>query len=258
PELLLKGNVSPHDFSLKPSQAKNMREADLIVWVGPQFESFMAKPVASLGSPGRVLSMAEVPGMEILEPREGGAWETHGHGHDHGPVSGLEADGHLWLDIGNAKRFAEALAAKLSAIDPSHAARYRLNASALNAGLDRLDGELKKELAPLSAKPYVVFHDAFQYFERRYGLNPLGSITMDERKPSAKTIAKLRRKLVELKAGCVYREPQASARPAEMLAEGLNVRIGTLDDLGSRFKPGPDLYPETLRDLAASLKACLE
>ncbi|MFA6019282.1 MAG: zinc ABC transporter substrate-binding protein [Rhodospirillales bacterium] len=258
PDLLMPGSASPHDFSLKPSQAKQIQKADLVVWVGPDMEGFLVKPLKGLKDKGKLLTMSAVPGMTKLEPREGGPWEAHEHealqGHAHGE---LETDGHLWLDIGNARLLAGALALKLSALDSAQADLYRQNAKALDARLEQLDAFLKRDLAPLSGQSYVVYHDALQYFERRYGLTPAGSITLEERKPSAKTIAKLRQKITKLGAKCVFKEPQAPARPAEMLAEGLPVRIGSLDDLGAAIEPGPALYERLLQDLSASLRGCL-
>jgi zinc transport system substrate-binding protein len=254
PELLMPASASPHDFSLKPSDAKRIQNADLVLWVGPQMESFLSKPLVGLKDKQRLLTVSELPGMLLLEPREGGPWEVHADGHGHGEQ---EQDGHLWLDIGNAKLLAGALAERLSSLDPAHGALYRQNAAELSARLDRLDRELKDRLAPLAGKPYVVYHDAFQYFEKRYGLAPAGSITLEERAPSAKTVARLRAKIAKLKAACVFKEPQAPEKPVLMVAEGLNVKIGSLDDLGATLTPGMQLYEDLLKGAAASLADCL-
>ncbi|MBF0353863.1 MAG: zinc ABC transporter substrate-binding protein [Alphaproteobacteria bacterium] len=258
PELLLQANASAHDFSLKPSQVRILQRADLVLWVGPEFESFLTKPVTSLGGKGRVLTMSDLPGMLKLKMRKGDFWESHAHGEGHNVASSFETDGHLWLDIGNAKLFAAALADRLSIIDPLHAGLYQRNASALALRLNLLDSHLKVQLAPLAARPYVVFHDAFQYFEKRYGLSPLGSITHDERKPSAKALAALRGKISDSGGACIFKEPQASPRLAEILAEGLRVRIGSLDDLGAGLKPGPQMFDSLMTGLADSLKECLD
>lgn len=258
PDLLMPGSASPHDFSLKPSQAQQIQKADLVVWVGPEMEGFLMKPLRGLKDKGKLVTMSALPGMTKLEPREGGPWEAHAHEEEQGHAHGdLETDGHLWLDIGNARLLAAALALKLAALDPAQADIYRQNAKALDARLEQLDASLKRDLAPLAGHSYVVYHDAMQYFERRYGLMPAGSITLEERKPSAKTIARLRQKITKLGAKCVFKEPQAPARPAEMLAEGLPVRIASLDDLGAGIEPGPALYERLLQGLSESLRGCL-
>lgn len=256
PDLLMPGSASPHDFSLKPSQAQQIQKADLVVWVGPEMEGFLVKPLKGLKDKGKLLTMSAVSGMTKLEPREGGPWEAHAHEAEHAHGE-LETDGHLWLDIGNARLLVGALADKLAALDPAQADLYRKNAKVLEARLEQLDASLKRDLAPLSGQSYVVYHDALQYFERRYGLTPAGSITLEERKPSAKTIARLRQKIAKLGAKCVFKEPQAPARPAEMLAEGLPVRIGSLDDLGAGIEPGPALYERLLQGLSENLRGCL-
>ncbi|MBF0167051.1 MAG: zinc ABC transporter substrate-binding protein [Alphaproteobacteria bacterium] len=257
PELLLQANASAHDFSLRPSQARILQRADLVLWVGPEFESFLVKPVSSLSAQGRVLTMSDLPGMLKLNVRKGDFWESHAHGKGHNVASSFETDGHLWLDIGNAKLLAAALADRLSIIDSRNAGLYQRNASALASRLDLLDSHLKARLAPLAARPYVVFHDAFQYFEKRYGLSPLGSITQDERKPSAKALAALRGKISDSGGACIFKEPQASPRLAEILVEGLPVRIGSLDDLGAGLKLGPDMFNSLMSGLADSLRECL-
>ncbi|CAA6603478.1 High-affinity zinc uptake system protein ZnuA [Rhodospirillaceae bacterium LM-1] len=254
PELLMKGSSSPHDFSLKPSDAKRLAQADLVLWVGPELEGFLVKPVAGLAAKKSIVQMTAIAGMTLHDMREGGPWGGHdGHGHD----AHDEMDGHLWLDIGNAKKLADVLAAKLAAIDPARAALYLGNATALSARLDQLDADLKRELAPLAGKPFMVHHDAIQYFERRYGLMGVGSVTLNERQPSAKSVAALRRKIASLKAQCIFKEPQSQVRLTETLASEMRLRLGTLDDLGAALEPGNELYEKLLRDLAASLKACL-
>lgn len=272
PDLLLPAQTSPHDFSLKPSQAQALRKADLVLWVGPRLESFLKKPLAGLSDKGRQLAMAELPGVVSHEVREGGPWETHEHhheheGHDqakdgekhaeHDEHGELEIDGHMWLDVANATLFAEVLASRLAALDPANGEKYRKNAEDLKTRLAALDGDLKKEMAGLAGKPFVVYHDAFQYFEKRYGLSGAGSITLDERKPSAKKLAAIKKKIAELKAVCVFREPQAPARLAELAAEGTSAKLGVLDALGSGQTVGPDLYTGMLKGVAASLKECL-
>lgn len=265
PELLMSAKSSPHDFSLKPSQAKQLQKADLVLWVGPQLESFLDKPVKGLAGKGRLLTISEIPGIRLLQVREGGPWEAHDHdheahdgkGHKHDHEEALETDGHLWLDIANAKLTADVLASRLAAIDPANGERYRQNAVQLALSLDKLDENVKRELTGLAGKPYVVYHDAFQYFETRYGLTGAGSITLEERQPSAKKLAAMKRKISDLKAVCVFREPQAPAKLAQLVAEGTQAKLDVLDDLGSELTPGAGLYPDLMLGIARNLRRCL-
>ena len=167
-------------------------------------------------------------------------------------------DGHAWLDPINAKTMADRIAQVLSAKDPAKAALYRTNADALKAKLDALDAELAKDLAPIAGRPFVVFHDALQYFERRYGLKAVGSIAISpEVAPGAKRLSALRSRVASLGAVCVFSEPQFDTRLADNVVEGTRARTGTIDPEGSRIEPGPDLYFTLLRNLAKDLRACL-
>lgn len=264
PELLMSAQASPHDFSLKPSQARLMQKADLVLWIGPQMESVLSKPLKGAAETGRLLTVSEILGIRLLQVREGGPWDAHDHDHDlgakgrkHDEADALEVDGHLWLDVANAKLTVQALASRLSALDPANGERYRRNAQDLLASLDKLDESVKREVAGLSGKPFVVHHDAFQYFETRYGLNGAGSITLEERQPSAKQLAAMKRKVSNLKAVCVFKEPQAPATLARLVAEGTSARLDVLDDLGSGLTPGAGLYADLLMGIARNLKRCL-
>lgn len=261
PRLLVPPAASEHSFSLKPSDAKALQTADLVFWIGEGLESFMAKPLAALAADARVVALSRAPGVALLARREAGAWEAHeephGHGHGHADSHG-EADMHLWLDPGNAAHMAAAVAAALSATDPANAGRYEANARALQARLAALDAELGAAFAPVGAQPFVVFHDAYQYLERRYRLNAVGSVTVSpERKPSARRLHEIRRKIVELGAACVFSEPQFDAALVRAVADGTPARTAALDHLGIDAPPDADGYFQMMRVLAGALTGCL-
>jgi zinc transport system substrate-binding protein len=180
------------------------------------------------------------------------------HGHDHDDHAHGVTDEHLWLDPQNAKVWLSAVAAALSEADPANAAAYFANAKAGKAELDALSAELDRMLAPVRGRGFVVFHDAYQYFEARFGAPAAGSITVsDAATPSAARVAEIRALLKEIGAGCVFAEPQFPARIVATVAEGTGARTGVLDPLGASLTPGPGLYGEVLRGMAASLVACL-
>lgn len=262
PALLVSGTASEHGYSLKPSDMRAIEAAKVAVIVDTGYETFLAKPLKARGSKITTIAMADLPGLTVYEPREGGVWEAHAHkkhdhdahGHDHHD----ELDGHVWLDPRNAQLLLTALAEQLSELDPANAAAYQRNADTARTKLAALDVELKDKLAPLAGKPFVVFHDAYQYFEARYGLTGAGSITVDpDRSPSAKRMAALKDKLVAAKASCVFREPQFPAGVVDSLAKSANARVGLLDPQGASLPPGPALYPALLGNLADSLTKCL-
>jgi zinc transport system substrate-binding protein len=261
PELLVQGANSAHTYALKPSDAAKLNRADLFFRMSDIMEPFTAKLARSLPKRVQLVTLQDTRALKLYKRRTGSTFEDEhdhdDHGHDHGHGHG-SLDGHAWLDTANAKLMAARIAQVLSAKDPGNAKVYRANAVALGAKLDALDAELKGELAPVAGKPFVVFHDALQYFERRYGLRAVGSIAISpEVPPSAKRLSTLRKRVASLGAVCVFAEPQFDTRLADNVVEGTKARIGTIDPEGSKIDAGPDLYFALLRNLARDLKACL-
>lgn len=278
PHLLVAGGQSPHTYSLSPSEAARLERADLVVWVGPDLESFLERPLDALTAKEKVLRLQETQGLAILDARLGGRWEGHahdgdehghddghGHGHGHADEHGHDdehagsIDSHIWLDPRNAVVMLRAVAERLSEIDPANAETYSANADAMESRIMALDREIEAMLEPVSGRPYIVFHDAYQYFEQRYGLNALGSVTVSpDRQPGAQRLNGMRNRIIEDGAVCVFREPQFRPALVETVTEGTQARGGVLDPLGADLEPGPGAYPQLLRAMAASLKDCLE
>jgi zinc transport system substrate-binding protein len=265
PELIIRGAGSPHTYSLKPSEAGLLQHAQLIFWVGEPLETFMGKPLASLGAQARIVTVLRLPGITLLAGREGGAWAGHDdrEAHDRAGQGGGEAgsetrDGHLWLDPDNARVIARAAAVVLGEADPVNRGRYAANAAAVVARIDALDAALKAALAPVREVPFVVFHDAYQYLERRYGLRAVGSVTVSaERAPGARRVREIRDTIRTSGARCVFSEPQFSPSLLGTLLEGTGARAGTLDPLGAGVPAGPDAYFALMSALGSSLTECL-
>lgn len=275
PVLLVRGAASPHGYALRPSQARALSRARLVVWVGPGLETFLVHALETLGREARVLTLAEAPGVRLLEARAGGTWELHRHeeegearepepqghegagethaGHDHGNV-----DPHLWLDPENGRAIVRAVSAALQAVDPGNGAAYAANAARLDARLVTLGGRLEAELAPVREAPYVVFHDAYHYFEARFGLNAVGSVTVSpETPPGARRLAAIRERIETLGARCVFAEPQFKPALVRTVVEGTSARVGTLDPVGAALEPGPALYFELLEGLGDAFTGCM-
>ncbi len=273
PELLLEGSLSEHRAQFTPQQIVALGEADLVFIVGQGLEAKLSQLSGSQAVNGKsFVELALAPGVATLPVRAGGAWEAHDHDHDHGHGHGhdhdhdhdhdhagvLKFDPHVWLDPMNAKAMAAAVAAALAKADPANAASYAANAEAFAKSLDQEQAAIAAELAPVKDRPYVVFHDAYQYFENRFGLSAAGSIAdVSAQAPSAQRLAEVRNKIVEVKAACVFREPQYDSKLLTVVIEGTGAREGVLDPLGAALTPGPDAYQQLLRNLAASLKDCL-
>lgn len=251
PDVLIKGSASVHAYALRPSDADLLNTADVVFWVDPAFESFLEKPLRALGGNARIVSLKDSPNLKVLPARNGGLWRGN-DGHDAGGQ-----DGHLWLDPDNAKVMVAMMAEVLSAADASNAARYRANAVVMYAKLDALDAELRARLAPVALRPFIVFHDAYQYFENSYSLNAVGSITVSaDRAPGARRVLSLKQR-VGSDSLCVFAEPQFEPKLVRMLIGETHARTGVLDPEGSLLAPGPDLYFVLMRDLAESLSGCL-
>jgi zinc transport system substrate-binding protein len=279
PELIVDGGASPHTYSLKPSNARAIENADVVFWVGDGLEKFLEKPLHSLADKATVVELDDAKGIEKLSFREGGPFEAHDHdeheGHDHTEKAGDkhshegehkhehdhdegEYDMHLWLDPANAKAMAVEIEKTLMTADPANAKAYQDNTKKLVDNLDALDKEITETVAPIKDKPFVVFHDAYQYFEHRYGVKTVGSITVSpESIPGADRIKQIHAKVKELNATCVFAEPQFEPKLVNVVIEGTNAKSGTLDPEAATLEAGPDLYFKLMRGIATSLKDCL-
>ncbi|MBP2445162.1 zinc ABC transporter substrate-binding protein [Rhizobium leguminosarum] len=270
PELIVDGAASPHTYNLKPSNARALQEAKVIFWVGPGLEAFLEKPLQALGSDASIAALDDAPGLVKLPFREGGAFEPHDDGDEHSEAEaahGAEADHdhdhgafdtHLWLDPMNAKAMAAMITTTLVAADPANALTYQANAKALDDRLTALDREIATTGAPVKDKPFIVFHDAYQYFEHRYGIRVAGSITVSpETIPGAERVSEIHRKVGELGATCVFTEPQFEPRLVDVVIEGTRAKSGVLDPEAATLKAGPDLYFTLMRGIANSVKDCL-
>lgn len=273
PVLLIKGGADPHTSALKPSEARELDSAKIVVWAGPGVETFLAKPVKALAGKARVVQLDAEKSLTRLKPREGGVWEPHvegddhdhahgdkhTHGHKDHAVSHGEIDGHLWLDPNNAVAIVRVAVRELSAMDRDNAAKYAANGAAAEAGLKALDAELRRVLAPVKARRFIVSHDSLQYFERRYGLAAAGSIAISpDKPPSAKRLYDLRSRILKERIVCVFGEPQHSDRLVRTVVDGTKARTGVIDtDGGVAVPEGKDAYATMMRNLAAALTGCL-
>lgn len=277
PVLLVPGGASPHDYALRPSEMRALQQARVVIWVGPELENFLVRPLAGLGAEVQRITLMKDAELVLHPVREGGIWDSHGHdhgGHSHGHSHShghghshnhaannhaqAEPDAHVWLSPENARRIVAHVADALAELDPDHAAAYAANRDRMLARLERLDEELRALLAPVREAPFIVFHDAYQYFERHYGLTPAGSITVDpSRAPGARRIQEIRQRVSQSEAICVFSEPQFRPAIVATVIEGTQARTGVLDPLGADLLSGPDAYEQLLRNLANSLVECL-
>ncbi len=262
PTLLVDGAASPHSFALKPSGVRAIDRADVLIRVSETLEPFTRKIVSALPENVRLVTLVEAPGLKLLDLRSSGTFEPHQHGaeahEEAAEEQGGAKDGHIWLDPDNAKVIASYLAQVLAERAPADAARLKANAERVNARIDALTSTIATEMKPLSDRPFVVFHDAYQYFADRFDLDSVGSVTVSpDRQPSAKRLSELRRKIRALNAVCLFAEPLFQPNLVAAVIEGTDMRTSTLDPEGALLPAGPDLYFELMRNLAAGFKSCL-
>ena len=272
PVLLVGGNASPHTFIIKPSDMTTLSGADIVFRVSEAVEPFTIKAAKVLPKAVSIVTLQQAPGVVTLPQRHGGPFEPDGH--DHGAAHGAKGrhaahheeahdedgiDGHVWLDPANAKAMLDQITLVLSAKSPELAAAYQGNAVRAKTRIDAMTADLTRDLAAVAGLPYVVFHDGYQYFEKRFGLKVVGSITVNpDVPPSGKRLSDLRAKIIRLGARCVFGEPNFEGKVIATVIEGTGAATSTLDPEGASLAAGPDLYDALMRKLAASVKECLQ
>ena len=260
PDLIIQGATSPHAFSLRPSDARNIQNADIIFMIGDALESSLAGSIDTLGRNARVVRLFEIDGLMRLPLREGETFEGHDH-EGEGSEDALEGetlDMHVWLDPVNARTMVRAIADALSSADAGNAATYTANAEAVIGRLDTLLERIDADMDSVRGRPFIVLHDAFHYFESRFGLIAAGAaLVSPDRPPGARRIMALRGLVSNLDVVCVLTDPQFDSRLAGVITEGTSARLGQVDPLGAELDGGPDLYFNLLNDMAASFRDCL-
>lgn len=255
PTLLIAGASDPHDFQLRPSQAAALAGADLILWIGPQLEGALVNPLAALARQGAAFTLSARPELTLMPLRMGGLYAAE-PGLDADPKHAI--DPHLWLDPVNARAILRLLAAELGRRDAPNAIRYAANAEAGAARIEALEATLARHLAPLAGRGYVVQHDALQYFEHRFGLTPVGALSIGPEVPAgAATLLALGRAMTDRGGRCVFIQPQAASGLARALAAETGARVAVLDDIGADIPPGVGAYDRLLTGIADALTRCL-
>ena len=271
PELIIDGVASPHNFQIKPSHAKMLQNADLVIWIGEDLESFLPTALKSIPKDAVVFELLDQSGLKKLKFREKNIFEGHDdhghdehakkeddhddHGHDdHGHGHG-SFDPHIWLDPANAKVIVKKITNQLSKIDKDNASTYKANSKKVIKDLDGLIKEVKNEINKDAS--FVVFHDAYQYFEKRFGLNVIGALTVNpDVMPGAEQLSEIREVIEHEKAKCIFSEPQFNPNIINSIASDTGVKTGVLDPLGANINKGKNMYFQLIKDMSNSLKDC--
>lgn len=277
PDVLLEQGGNAHNYQLKPSQAQALQEADLTIWIGPEMTPWLGRAIAGVALGGKTLSLLEAPGTHVQEfgagahdhdeheeHEEHAGDDAHAHdgAEDHAEEDGHDHSGtdpHAWLDPANGQHWLGVIAAELSALDPANADRYAANARDGAARLATQEAALRARLAPVAGRPFVVFHDAYGYFNSHFGLQQAGAVALgDAAAPGAAHLADLRADLLAGGVVCAFPEAQHDPKQVALLIEGTGVKLGgLLDPSGSSLPYGPELYGALLEGLGDTLVACL-
>jgi len=278
PHLLLAAPTSAHHFTLKPSQARALQNADIVFWIGPGMEQPLTKVLATLAADAQSVALDDSAGLVLFDfdddghddhgtkDKHDGHDDHDGHdGHDdHGTKDGHDGHGghginpHIWLDPFNAQIMLGVIADHLGKADPVNARAYQANADAMRQTFAQLQIDIVRQLAPFAESEFLVLHDAHIYFERRFGMRAHAAITTEpDMMPTAAKIKKLRRDLESHPMDCIFGEPFLGQKAVRLIAEGSDIRIGQLDPLGSQLPAGASLYADLLKSYAAAFKACL-
>ncbi len=267
PTLLLPDYASPHTYQLKPSTLKTLIDADLIIWVGPSLETFMTKPLATLKPRYGFIEIDRLTHLTKLPLREGREWEHageedshgHGHGHDHDHSQHGDFDPHVWLSNANAQTIVKATAERLIAVDPLNAKRYQANRDKTLKQLQALKTTLQSLLASVKSKPFLVYHDGYQYFEKDFDLKAAGTMVINPHVPlSAHGLAQIKELIQARGVKCIFKETEFSEKIIENSLGKLSVSIKELDPLGARIPQGPLHYEQTLLQLGNTIQECLQ
>jgi zinc transport system substrate-binding protein len=253
PDLILSPTASPHSTALRPSQARALQAADIVVWIGPDLTPWLAKPIAALAPDAVVVNLLAAKGTRL----RGFRWADPGQRDQDSEDGGGGIDPHAWLDPVNARLWLGLIADQLALADPDNADAYRGNAAGARAGLDQLSRQITRILIPAKDLGFITLHDAYQYFETRFGLVSSGTVSRgDSAKPGPARLAALRADLAGGAITCAFREPQFNDNLLRTITGDNDLEIATLDPLGSRLPAGADLYATMLRDMAQSIADC--
>ena len=256
PLLLIPGNASPHSYALKPSDAKQLHNADLLIWVGTDMETFLARMVDNLPATVTTVALMELPNMHRLPNRDSEENDAHQSHETHHPG---QWDPHIWLDPNNAQVIVQHIGLVLSQRFPEFAPQFQQNVDHTLKRLRQLDRDIQQKLAPIQKIPFVVYHDAYYYFEHHFGLHSLGRVTLNPGQPSgAKSIGRLRHLLKTSAVTCLFAEPQFPTAIIQTMIENLPIQVGLLDPLGISLTEGEEHYFQLLHALANNLTDCLQ
>ncbi|WP_116086792.1 zinc ABC transporter substrate-binding protein [Tropicimonas sp. IMCC34011] len=270
PDLVVRPGASPHGYAMRPSEAGALDAADAVFWIGAELEPWLGDSIDTLSPDARIVELLDVDGTTTLDFRDGATFEAHDHDHDHDHAHDHDHDGHdhaghshegtdphAWLDPENGKVWLDVIAEELAELDPENAETYRENAAAGREEIDAAMGDVEEMLSSAGAVSFVVFHDAYHYFENRFGIFAAGAISLgDASDPSPARVEEVRDTVVDLGVTCVFSEPQFNQNLVQTVIEGTDAETAVIDPLGFDIETGPGFYPALIRSLGENIAGC--
>lgn len=267
PDLIIQPGATPHEYSLRPSEAAALQSADIVFWIGPDLTPWLAEAIETLAPTAALTPLLDVDGAIQLEFRDNAVFKAHDHSNeddhnDHADHYGHDVHGahdpHAWLSPKNAMTWLDVIASQLSDVDPVNSDAYLANAASGRAAIEALIHDVETTLAAVRGRGFIVFHDAYQYFETDFDFPASGAISMsDASDPSPARIAEIRGEIVEHGVACVLAEPQFNPGLVTTVLRGSDARMGIADPLGAELELGPKFYPQLIRSLSRALTECM-
>ena len=275
PTLIIPANASPHDYTLRPSAAKALQNADIIFWMGSSLTPWLDRATTTLMKDAQMIALLETEDTIILEVRDELTFDAdhgdheehedhdehdehkdhvseHKDGHDHHGI-----DPHAWLSAKNASVWLSVIAAHLSEIDPKNKETYKTNAAVGQKDITDLATDISKTLSGVQGRSFIVYHDAFQYFENDFNFTAAGAISPSDAAPvSPARIAAIRSMIEKEGIDCILSEPQYSQGLIQSVSSGTEVNLGIIDAIGAGITIGPDLYNTLMRNMAKTFADC--
>ncbi|EPX80998.1 zinc ABC transporter substrate-binding protein [Litoreibacter arenae] len=257
PEVLVTASASPHSFALRPSQAGALEQAQAVFWVGESLTPWLEPTLDRLSADAVQVELLHLPETQTLEFRDADGFEAHDHDDDHGHDAHGDIDPHAWLNPDNAMVWLDAVATELSTLDPENAATYDANAQAAKEALAETVAQIETTLAPAKDTAFIVFHDAYHYFEARFGIEAIAAISLgDAATPGPARVERIQETVRQNGVSCAFSEPQFSDGLLATVLDGTDARVAVLDPLGAALPLGPQHYEATLRAMADAIAGC--
>lgn len=248
PELLLSSSQSPHHYSLRPSERRKLAQADLIFWIGPRLESFIARVLNGLDKKTKIVSLINTEGLTLLPARS----SVHNQKNRHTAL-----DVHIWMNTANIEKMIDEITQQLISIDPDNSWQYRNNNKVLRKKISTLRNELSSKLKN-KHNPFLTYHDGYQYFEQEFNLKNIGFISSgSEIKPGARHIQTMKKLIRTQSVQCVFYDAPTEPPIMTSLLAGSNARAIELDSTGIRLAADKNTLWHIMHNLGESFQSCL-